>query len=86
MANDDIRNKILARRTRFVVAAVAGLSSGAAGCCDREGISEPCLSIEQPRPDASHTAPHVCLEFVPDEDEEPKVCLAPPAPSSKPPG
>lgn len=90
MANDDIRRKILARRTRFVVAALtsAGLSSGASGCCDpEEGMGQPCLSVAQPAPDASGVPPSICLSYVPEEgeDDEPQPCLAPPAPSSKPP-
>lgn len=91
MADDEARRKILARRTRFVVAALASAGlSGASGCCDRdEGFGQPCLSIAQPPSDASANVPVVCLAVDPDstkgEDEEPRVCLTAPMPSSKPP-
>jgi len=91
MEHDDVRRKILARRTCFVVAALAsaGITTGASGCCDRgEGFGEPCLTIAEPMPDGSAHEPAVCLKIAPDsteEGEEPKVCLTAPMPSSKPP-
>lgn len=91
MRQDEVRRKILARRTRFVVAALAsaGIAAGASGCCD--ALGQPCLKIDEPMPDGSAQEPRVCLKIAPDTpkveevDDEPKVCLAPPMPSSKPP-
>ncbi len=61
MADDEARTKILSRRRRFVWAALAGagLSTGVSGCCDSEGggMGQPCLSMPEPPPDASGTAP-----------------------------
>jgi hypothetical protein len=64
--NDDAKRKILARRARFVAAAIAG-----AGISISCGKSQPCLSVTHiPDPDAA-PAPQPCLS-------EPE----PPAPSS----
>jgi hypothetical protein len=95
MSEDDVRRKILERRTRFVVAAIAsaGISAGTSACCEREdgGLGEPCLSIAQPEPDGSASEPMVCLKVAPKPseggvEEVPTVCLSVPMPSDKPPG
>ena len=55
--SSDAKNKILARRARFVAAALAGISLG----CGKDRKPEPCLSITAPRTDAEGVPPTVCL-------------------------
>lgn len=88
--SDDARQKILARRARFVAATVAGL--GALACTPNpETPPQPCLS--QPMPQNESDAgvadfedpeptpegdPQVCLSVLPDQDEPPpQPCLSP---------
>jgi hypothetical protein len=82
--SDDARRQILARRARFVAAALAGL--GALGCTrDPAPPPEPCLSQPmQPEPDAGPTPPpEVCLSIQPAEtDPAPQPCLSPPLPEN----
>lgn len=81
MGSDEARRAILARRARFITAALASLAIGG---CERkpEVPSEPCLSIAPDRPDAE---PRVCLTPMrqPEGDAgnaEPQVCLSKPIP------
>lgn len=55
MSDDDAKRRILARRAKFVAAAVAGL--GAVSACDHCGSPRPCLEP----PLASTTPPGPCL-------------------------
>lgn len=86
MGNDDAKRLILARRAKFVAAAIAGI---AVACGGSEADPEPCLSpVLQPRdagPDADANAnvdaqPQPCLDVLaPDasDDAEPQPCLSP---------
>jgi hypothetical protein len=90
--SDDARQKILARRARFVAAAVAGI--GALACTPNpETPPQPCLSQPMPQnePDAGvadfedpepppEADPQVCLSVQPDEPQDeprPQPCLSP---------
>jgi hypothetical protein len=64
------RDRILARRARYVAAALASLA-GAQSCDSCE--PKACLSIAEPAPDGG-TTPRVCLTVAP---PEPRVCLSP---------
>jgi hypothetical protein len=72
--NDDAKKKILARRARFIAAAVAGISIS----CGKDR-PEPCLSVTHvPDPDAAST-PQPCLEVTASDDGgAPQPCLSPP--------
>lgn len=82
MGNDDAKRLILARRAKFVAAAIAGI---AAACGGAEADPEPCLSrVLEPRdggPDANGDAePRPCLDVSPvdaSDDAEPQPCLSP---------
>jgi hypothetical protein len=79
----DARAQILARRARFVAAALTGL--GALACArDPAPPPEPCLSQPmQPEPDARSAEPEVCLSVEPEPDQPPpppQPCLSPPLP------
>ena len=85
MTDDDSRARILARRAKFVAAAVAGL--GAASGCDQCGESTraaPCLSVSVLVPDAGATIdddaapPRPCLEIMdaPLDAGRPHPCLS----------
>ena len=88
MGNDDAKRLILARRARFVAAALAGVAV-ACGGSTQDADPQPCLSPpSQPR-DAGSDAdagPRVCLEAPledagsdedagADADAEPQPCL-----------
>lgn len=82
MGNDDAKRLILARRAKFVAAAIAGMAVACGGSAD----PEPCLSpVLQPRdagPDAdADTQPQPCLDVSAPEDAgkdaEPQPCLSP---------
>ncbi len=87
---DDARRLILARRARFVAAALAsvavtaGVAAGTEACgggveqtdAGSDAAPRPCLDIV---PDDA--APRPCLDIAPDasdDDAGPKPCLAPP--------
>ncbi|MCC6900092.1 MAG: hypothetical protein IT377_14025 [Polyangiaceae bacterium] len=90
---DDDRQKILARRAKFVAAAVTALSVGACKPQPPEAClsAQPCLSV-QPEPE-----PEPCLSMrpmpegadagpEPEPEPEPRVCLSMPNPDAKQPG
>jgi hypothetical protein len=85
MTDDEPKKRILARRAKFVAAAVASL--GAASACDRCGESThaaPCLSVSVLVPDAGATIeddaapPRPCLEMMdtPLDGGRPHPCLS----------
>jgi hypothetical protein len=79
MGNDDAKRLILARRARFVAAALAGV---AVACGGSEAEPEVCLSPLAPRDaggDAADAQPQPCLEptFDAGKDAEPQPCLSP---------
>jgi len=56
--SDEAKKRILARRAKFVAAAIAGMGVNAAAC------SEPCLSPGVPPDTGADTAPQPCLFYV----------------------
>jgi hypothetical protein len=85
MGDDDAKRLILARRARFVAAALAGVAGVAVACGGSidDADPQPCLSPPyQPRDAGSGTdaEPQPCLEPLPPDagdDAEPQVCLSP---------
>jgi len=60
--SDDAKKLVLARRARFVAAALAGIS---VACCGKDKAS-PFVCLDVPAPeDASATTPQVCLTAIP---------------------
>ena len=90
MGDDESKRIILARRAKFVAAALAGLN---AAMCGGETTSEPqpCLSVAR---DDGGSPPQPCLsapidaarpdaaDAADDADAEPQPCLAPQPPDS----
>lgn len=84
MGNDDAKRLILARRARFVAAALAGVAVACGGSTEETGPTA-CLSpAQQPTRDSGADArdaePQVCLEPLPpdaSDDAEPQPCLSP---------
>jgi hypothetical protein len=84
MGNDEAKRLILARRARFVAAALAGVAVACGGSTD-DADPQACLSPPyQPRDAGSDAdadaAPQPCLEPLPPDagdDAEPQVCLSP---------
>lgn len=86
MTDDEPRKRILARRAKFIAAAMAGL--GTATACDRCGgpgaSPGPCLSVSVVVPDAGATIeedaapPRPCLEIMdsPLDAGRPHPCLS----------
>jgi hypothetical protein len=80
--SDDARDKILARRARFVAAAIAGIGALA---CTPEPETPPQACLSQPMPqteaDGGEPEPQVCLSVAPDPEPEdqppPQPCLSP---------
>jgi hypothetical protein len=54
--SDDAKKLVLARRARFVAAALAGMTIG----CGKENAPHPCLDVP-PGEDANALVPQVCL-------------------------
>ncbi|MBK8999765.1 MAG: hypothetical protein IPM35_28950 [Myxococcales bacterium] len=82
--SDDARKAILARRARFVAAALAGASLGAACAKDRGPDPVMCLSPPIEHSDDGGPPPMPCLEPPPPQvcldPPPPEVCLSPPPP------
>jgi hypothetical protein len=74
--NDDAKRLILARRARFVAAALAGVAVACGGATD-EGDPQPCLSIRPTDGGIDSAKPQPCLEPSVDEDAGPQPCLSP---------
>ena len=82
--NDEAKRLILARRARFVAAALAGIAAACGGSTD-DTDPKPCLSIQPgdggpPTDSASDAEPQPCLEPLPpdaSDDAEPQPCLSP---------
>jgi hypothetical protein len=73
MGDDEARRLILARRARFVAAALTGLTAAMCGGTEDEANPRPCLDVAQdggtPQPCLStveDAAPQPCLDVVPD--------------------
>jgi hypothetical protein len=89
MGNNDAKRLILARRARFVAAALAGVAIACGGSTTDDANPEPCLGPQyQPPRDAGGDAdaqPQPCLEppiqedagADADADAEPQPCLSP---------
>jgi serine/threonine-protein kinase len=82
--SDDARKKILARRAKFVAAAVAGI----AVACGKEPAPQPCLSATPvddasvpPQPCLSPPQPCLSVYYPPEDAAPPRPCLKPMAPS-----
>jgi len=77
--SDDAKKIILARRTRFVAAALAS----AAIACGKEagtgGCARPCLE-PPPMPEDAGPTPRVCLSAATPQDPPPQPCLSVPIP------
>lgn len=87
MGDEDHRRLILARRARFVAAALAGVAASTTGC----GKAEPCLS-QVVNPDSGEPQPCLSPPYNPVDggasdadadagenlDAEPQPCLSPP--------
>lgn len=82
--SDDAKRAILARRARFLAAAIAGVGVAACGG-ETEGPSpQPCLEPAIDAGDAGDDgAPEPCLGM-PAPDAEPEPCLSAPAPDAEP--
>jgi hypothetical protein len=90
MGDDESKRLILARRARFVAAALAGVAA-TANACGGDAEPQPCLSplydggISDGRADAADARPQPCLEPMiedaakpdADADAEPQPCLSP---------
>ncbi len=84
MADEESKRIILARRAKFVAAALAGLN--AAMCGGETSEPQPCLSIAQ----EDGGSPQPCLSpafdasrpDAADADAEPQPCLSPPPPDA----
>lgn len=86
--NDDVKKLILARRARFVLAAVAAAGVTASAC----GGSEATQSSDAGADAAQDATPQPCLtapqpdagvrDGAADADAQPQPCLAPPLPDS----
>ena len=85
MGDEDNRRLILARRARFVAAALAGVAASTAGC----GKAEPCLSqvvnpdSGEPQPCLTPPNPNIDAgdagaDADAGSDAEPQPCLSPP--------
>lgn len=74
--NDDAKKKILARRSAFIAAALAGVA-GATSCAS----PQPCL--EPPLSPGGDGGANVDLQDKP-KDPPPQPCLAPPVPNNYP--
>lgn len=75
MSSPDVKNKILARRAKFIAAAVT--SAGLLGCGSK---AEVCLSMVADTGGDGDTSPQPCLEPAIDTgvgDVAPEVCLSP---------
>src|SRR5262245_17448036 len=72
MNDGEAKKAILARRARFLAAAM--LSAGMSARCDEDPPPEPCLSIAQ----TAEPGPSVCLSTVP------TACLTNPMPTQPP--
>lgn len=75
---DDAKKKILARRAKFVAAAIAGLAAS----CGKEDAPRPCLSPPPIPADASvgpPPPPQPCLSVAVPQEPPPQPCLGPPA-------
>lgn len=59
MSDDDAKRAVLARRARFVAAAMAGMATASCDSCSR---SQPCLSVSPTYVDAS-PPPGPCLSI-----------------------
>ena len=75
--SDDAKKLVLARRARFVAAALAGMTIA----CGKEKAPHPCLDVP-PAEDASAPTPQVCLSAAPQgwspppENQSPRPCLS----------
>jgi hypothetical protein len=78
---DDPRRVILARRARFLTAAVAGMAVSA--CGGETSGPEPCLSPVYDAGSDADAQPEPCLGM-PQPDAEPEPCLSAPAPDAQP--
>ena len=80
MTRDDDRERILARRAKFVAAAVAALG----GAARKPHPPEPCLSMQACLSIAPEPEPEPCLSMQMNEDAgpepEPQPCLSQPQP------
>lgn len=91
MTDSDTKRRIIARRRRFVAAAIAG--AGVAGCASghSEQPTSPApvvVSVEKPpQPDAADdpkepperepgAEPTVCLSVAPEDEAPPEICLS----------
>ena len=75
--HDDDREAILARRNRFVAAALAGLAGASlVAACGGEIATDRDRDAGSPQPGFSPTTtPSPCLEFPVDRDASPQPCL-----------
>jgi hypothetical protein len=81
---DDPKRAILARRARFVAAAIAGVTVSACGGQTTDPSPQPCLEPSIDAGDAADdSAPEPCLGM-PAPDAEPEPCLSAPAPDAEP--
>lgn len=86
MGDDDVKRLILARRAKFVAAALVSLNAAMCGGSTETTQPEPCLSPRDPgRVDAGEDTgtPQPCLSVQPTdagpgEDAGPQPCLSPP--------
>ncbi|MBI3200518.1 MAG: hypothetical protein HYZ29_03175 [Myxococcales bacterium] len=88
---DDDRQKILARRAKFVAAAVTALSVGACKPQPPEAClsAQPCLSVQpdpEPEPCLSMRPMPEGADAGPEPEPEPRVCLSMPNPDTEKPG
>lgn len=70
MGDDEARRLILARRARFVAAALTGITAAMCGGEEDGANPRPCLDVAQ-----DGGRPQPCLDVAP--DAEPQPCLAP---------
>lgn len=72
--SDDAKKILLARRARFVAAAIAGLSMG----CGKEAAPHPCLDVAPEQDGAPAQPPAPCLTVAPPQPPppEPQPCLS----------
>lgn len=80
MGNDDAKRLILARRARFVAAALAGVAVACGGSAEPETCLSPVFTPTDGGKDAADAEPQPCLEPLPpdaSDDAEPQPCLSP---------
>ena len=76
MGNDDAKRLILARRARFVAAALATVTTTSIGTASLEACGGGTEEIGEP----DTGAPRPCLDVEGPRDGGPQPCLSPPAP------